>query len=196
LTYHADIGFMVSLASPQPQGDIMFGPYRSFTALLTIIFLIGLLPSLVQANTLGPDEPRLSPPSKLDEQYLQQQRQRISSLFGLKLGRGLKRDQRDLEGLQLLLDRRLVAADDPLLLQAMGIVMGDALLNELGMHWVIYEDKQGRSRALQLGKHREFLFPATMISRRYQAGARVDVQQIYDRAAEPLRPLASADPFD
>jgi hypothetical protein len=77
----------------------------------------------------------------------------------------------------------------------MGVVMGDLLSRELDMPWVIYEDELGRSRALRVGETDYLLFPVTMISRRYEADARVDVQAIYDRAVELMRPHLPPRPF-
>ena len=34
----------------------------------------------------------------------------------------------------------------------MGVIMGDLLAADLKLHWVIYEDRQGRSRALRDGE--------------------------------------------
>ena len=44
--------------------------------------------------------------------------------------------------------------------------MGDLLAVELGMHWIVYEDDMGRSRALRYQQSEVVLFPITMIARR------------------------------
>ena len=97
--------------------------------------------------------------------------------------------------LQSLLDQRIVKSDQVLLLQAMGVVMGDLLSEELKMPWVIYEDKLGRSRALRLGVSDHYLFPITMISRRAEVGAPVDVRAIYDKAVAAMAPYLPKMPF-
>jgi hypothetical protein len=132
----------------------------------------------------------------MDRQYMQQQRNRIDELARFDLGRQLREDKtHNLDILQTLLDRRLVSTDQTLELQAMGVVLGDLLAAELDMHWVIYEDKYGRSRALQLGSSDNFLFPITMISRRFEAGARVDVTAVFDKAAKIIQPYRTPLPF-
>ena len=67
-------------------------------------------------------------------------------------------------------------------LQAMGVIMGDLLAAELDMHWVIYEDRQGRSRALRYRETDNFLFPITMIARRREVGNQTPVVDIYQKA--------------
>ena len=72
-----------------------------------------------------------------------------------------------------------------------GLITGIVTL--LGMHWVIYEDQVGRSRALRYRDSDDFLFPMTMISRRREVGNLTPVVEIYDKAraiiAESRPPL-------
>ena len=86
-------------------------------------------------------------------------------------------------------------SDQRLELQAMGIVLGDILGAELGMDWVIYEDRRGRSRALRLGDTSNYLFPATMISRRREAGNDETVAAIYARAFGAIEPRLPPKPY-
>lgn len=91
---------------------------------------------------------------------------------------------RDLDTLQRLLDARGIATDDALTLQAMGVVFGDLLAAELDMDWVVYLDRAGRSRALRYREEETFLFPVTMIERRYSAGAPVNLAELFDRLVD------------
>lgn len=120
--------------------------------------------------------------SAIDQQFMQQQRDTIDHLARLHLGEQLRQSASDLVILQRLLDQQLVARDDTLTLQAMGVVLGDRLAADEGLEWVIYTDRKGRSRALQIPGSKEMLFPITMISRRYETGLNVDVQALYDQA--------------
>ena len=97
--------------------------------------------------------------------------------------------------LQRLLDEGVVGPEQREELQAMGIVLGDILAAELGMDWVIYEDKLGRSRALRLGETDNYLFPATMISRRREAGNEETVRDIYDRAHAAITARLPRQPY-
>ena len=74
-------------------------------------------------------------------------------------------------------------------------VLGDLLAADLGMHWVIYEDKYGRSRALRYGQSEEYLFPVTMISRRQEADNQTPVVDIYQKAHDIIDAVKPPLPF-
>jgi hypothetical protein len=125
-----------------------------------------------------------------------QQRASLEDLAARNLGQQFNGDKNnDLELLQRLLDRRLVRPDQTRELQAMGVIMGDLLAEDLDMHWVIYEDARGRSRALRYRDSDNFLFPMTMISRRREADNRTPVAEIYQKAHDIIAPLQSPLPF-
>ena len=164
---------------------------RSHIALMLAMAL--MLPAL---RVVAAGEPRITELSYLDKQYMTQQRELIADLASLELGRRFNGDQaNDLEILQLLLDRRLVRSDQTAELQAMGIIMGDLLAADLGMNWVVYEDQQGRSRALRYQQSDEYLFPVTMISRRREVGNQTPVAVIYQKARDIIAPMLTQQPF-
>ena len=135
--------------------------------------------------TLAQGNVRIGEPSYLDRQYMEQQRAIIQDLAQRHLGHGFSGDpQRDLDLLQRLLDERLVRPQQTRELQAMGVIMGDLLAADLDMHWVIYEDQLGRSRALRYRDSDNYLFPVTMISRRQEADNRTSVTDIYHKARQ------------
>lgn len=132
----------------------------------------------------------------LDRQFMQTQRERLESLARRHLGTGFSGEtDRDLDLLQRLLDRDLVQADQKRELQAMGVILGDLLARELGMHWVLYEDEVGRSRALRYRDSDLYLFPMTMISRRREAGDQTPVAVIYASAVDEIRSELPPLPF-
>ena len=150
---------------------------------LNATLLLLLLWACPGAWAQGPGAVKISEPSSLDRQFMAAQRALLQDLAKRNVGKGFNGSkENDLELLQLLLDRRLVNDDDTRELQAMGIVMGDLLATELDLHWVIYEDAVGRSRALRYRDSEEYLFPVTMISRRREADNRTPVAVIYDKA--------------
>jgi hypothetical protein len=151
---------------------------------------------LFSASIFGQPEPEVSALTQLDRQFMQEQRQRIDELARSRLGRQLNGSpENDLSILQTLLDRKLVGQDQSLELQAMGMVLGDILAREQAAKWVVYQDQRGRSRALQLGGTDNFLFPVTMISRRAEADAEVDVTAIYEKANRIMQPYRRPLPF-
>ncbi len=146
----------------------------------TLLALCLLLPcALAMAQ-----EPRIAELSYLDRQFMVQQRALLEELTATHFGRRFNgQREHDLELLQLLLDKRLVLPQQTQELQAMGVIMGDLLAAELNLRWVVYEDKLGRSRALEDALSDTYLFPMSMISRRREADNLTPVAEIYARAA-------------
>ena len=141
-------------------------------------------------------EPQVQALTQLDREFMLDQRQRIDDLARSRLGRQISGSQEnDLGILQQLLDQHFVRAEQTLELQAMGVILGNLLAQDRSASWVIYLDQQGRSRALQLGGTDNFLFPITMISRRAEAGAEVDVKAIYAKADRLMQPYRQPLPF-
>jgi len=139
---------------------------------------------------------RIDTLSRIDIDYMAQQRQTLQDLASVKLGRSFTGNRNeDLATLQALLDKGLVRPGQTQELQGMGIIMGDLLAAELGMHWVIYEDKQGRSRALRYRETDNYLFPVTMISRRREVGNETPVTDIYQKAYDSIAALIPPLPF-
>ena len=151
---------------------------------------------LLAANIAAQSAAKIGELSNMDRQYMSQQRESLQDLASLELGRSFNGEKNnDLQILQLLLDRRLVKPDQARELQAMGVVMGDLLAADLGMHWVIYEDAHGRSRALRYQESDEYLFPVTMISRRQEAGSNTPVAEIYRTAYDIIAAVKPPAPF-
>lgn len=68
-------------------------------------------------------------------------------------------------------------------LQCLGIVLGDAFVQELKMEWVMVEHQHGRDPAVRLPGTTIILFPLTMISKRIERGEQVDVFQLFNGVA-------------
>jgi hypothetical protein len=166
-------------------------PGRILPLFSTIVLaLIFALPAL------GQKPPVISDLTTVDKHYMNNQRALIEDLTRRKLGSGLNRNKdHDLNLLQRLLDQQLVNSEQTLELQAMGIIMGDLLAADLDLHWVIYEDTVGRSRALRYRKLEEYLFPVTMISRRREADNRNSVSDIYQKAYNTMKANKPPLPF-
>ena len=62
------------------------------------------------------------------------------------------------------------------------MVLGDVMVAQLGLSWVVVEDELGRSRALRLGESDELVYPVTMISKRVEADIRFTVDELYAKA--------------
>ena len=162
-----------------------------------VLLSLSLLLSLaVSPWTQAQDEVRIGELSYLDRQYMLQQRELLADLVSREYGRQFngQRDN-DLQLLQRLLDDRVVRNEQTRELQAMGVVMGDLLAAELGLRWVVYQDRLGRSRALRYKNSDNYLFPITMISRRREVDNRTPVADIYDKAVQSMRAATPQLPF-
>jgi len=162
---------------------------RGFLAKLGASWIIGAL--LVCAPLSAAQTPDfdvvIEPLTAIDRQFMDDQRQRVEQLAN-RLGRGLTANvDRDLDTLQRILDDRMVPADDRLTLQAMGLVFGDLLGQQLDMDWVVYRDRKGRSRALRYREMDIFLFPVTMISRRQEGGSDRRLKQLFEELVDDTR---------
>lgn len=138
---------------------------------------------------------RVTALNPLDRQYMDLQRQSLNELTLRHYGGRCCRNQTELNYLQRLLDDNLVRPDQTRELQAMGVALGDLLAAELDMHWVVYEDIKGRSRALRLGETENYLFPVTMIARRHEGGDKTPVLDIYQQAYEAIETVRPPLPF-
>ena len=156
-----------------------FSLFRAVLLLFAMGLSIGSSISFSQGTDL---ELNIEPLTSIDKQFMAEQRQRVEQLAN-RLGRNLSGEaDRDIDTLQRIIDDRLIASDDTLSLQAMGVVLGDLLIDRLDMAWVIYRDRKGRSRALRYRETDIYLFPITMISRRQEVGNNRSVRSVYDEA--------------
>ena len=164
---------------------------------LTLSLLISLcLPLSLAAQGWGDataDQATLRQFSESDERYLQQGRDRINELTRRHFGSALQQQrEHDIRLMQRLLDKKIVTEKDRRLLQDMGIVLGDLLLQKFNLRWVVYSDKYGPSRALQLKHSENFLFPITMISRRAEVGVIVNIDELYEKAVAKIADYKAA----
>jgi hypothetical protein len=74
-------------------------------------------------------------------------------------------------------------------LQCMGVVLGDAFVQERGMEWVMVEDEHGTDPALRLPGTAVIIYPLTMISKRVERGETVDVFDLFNGIADQIDQL-------
>jgi hypothetical protein len=117
----------------------------------------------------------------VDTGYLQRQRTLVDEIVRSEFGTPLRGDKRDLRLLQRVLDTGLIKQVELIKQQALGVVLGDVYVADLGLEWVVYMDADGKSRAVCLPNTQHCLFPITMISKRASLGAKPDIQALYDR---------------
>ena len=78
-------------------------------------------------------------------------------------------------------------------LQCLGVVLGDALAQELGLRWVMVDDESGRDPALQVPGTTVLLFPLTMLAKRIERGEAVDVFELFNGVAARVDELRQTD---
>lgn len=165
--------------------------------ILTRLCLVIIVPFLASSlPAAGQEQLRISDLTPIDKQYMQRQRDTLEAIARRHTGSGFNGSlANDIPLLQRLLVQRHVRPDQTEELQAMGILLGDVLARELDMHWVVYEDPLGRSRALRYRETDNYLFPVTMISRRQSVGNDRPVREIYDKAVALIEPIREKLPF-
>ncbi|HSC68980.1 MAG TPA: DUF3806 domain-containing protein [Cellvibrio sp.] len=149
------------------------------------IALICALPVALAQTASGvakTEDVRIQELSWIDKNHIDQQIDTINQLALAKTGTPIRGDLRDLDTLQLLLEKNRVAQNDYKTQQAMGIVLGKVMQADFPttLEWKIYQDNLGRSRALCVKGTSQCLFPITMLSRRIELGSQPDVKKIYN----------------
>ena len=113
---------------------------------------------------------------------LSSERREFNKLLYRRLGiREVFGDKRDLSILQQVIDRKVLTSDQVREWQSMGIIFGDILVVEHGLHWVSYEDDLGISKALRWRHTDNYVFPVTMFSKRVQYKEQVNANKIYEK---------------
>lgn len=111
---------------------------------------------------------------------MEQQRKDIKALVARNLHvLSMTGSKSDLPHFQALVDKRLLRSEQTTEWQALGVVFGDLLVREFGLHWVSYEDELGASKALRWRTTDNFVFPVTVFSKRVQFSERINVAEIY-----------------
>lgn len=122
--------------------------------------------------------------SWMDKNKMEKEITELSELTQTKLGTPIRKDLSDLDTMQRLVDRNIVAQDDYGTQQAMGLALGNLIQADFPntFEWKVYEDEIGRSRALCVKKTNDCLFPITMLSRRMEVGSKPNVKKIHTDA--------------
>jgi hypothetical protein len=74
-------------------------------------------------------------------------------------------------------------------LQCLGITLGDALVQKLGLRWIEVEDDFGSDPALKFGDTSIIIFPLTMISKRIEDGEKVEVFELYNKFVDKINEI-------
>ena len=91
--------------------------------------------------------------------------------------------------LDTIISQKWIEPTETWKLQALGITLGDALVQKLGMEWVTVEDEYGRDPSVCFADTKLMAHPLTMISKRIEDGEEVDVYDLFEKICERLEDL-------
>jgi hypothetical protein len=94
-----------------------------------------------------------------------------------------------LELIDAIIKNKWIEPHETVKLQCLGITFGDALVQELGLKWVAVDDEYGRDPALIVEGTTIISFPLTSISKRIEAGEKVDVYTLFESASSKINEL-------
>ena len=160
--------------------NIMYKRMNKVVAIF-LTFFIGTVMAAEQtiSNLSEADKSRLDQHRAVVEKYLSEEDRNTKYLTAAgKLGL-----------LRALLDAKTFSADQTYELQSMGIVFGDAFVENMGFHWVTVEDEYGRDPALKFKETNVLIFPLTMISKRIEKGEEVDVFDLFNGVADQVEEI-------
>lgn len=130
-----------------------------------------------------PSEPqqRITPLSEDDYIRLRDQRAVVQRYLGNEASKEqYKNAAGKLGTIRAILQAGVFKSDQTYELQCLGIVLGDAFVQELQMEWIMVEDEYGRDPAVRLPGTTIILYPLTMISQRVERGEQVDVFALFN----------------
>jgi hypothetical protein len=150
---------------------------RSFFAALLLTGSVSMAGDAQQVTSLAPK----------DVERLEHQRQAIEKYLGDERSKeNYKTAAGKLGLLRALIEQGVFKPTQTYQLQSMGIVLGDAFVQELGLEWVIVQDAYGRDPAVRVPKTSIIVFPLTMISKRIEKGEKVDVFELFNAVAHDI----------
>ena len=129
----------------------------------------------------------ITPLTAADEERLHRQRAVVEKYLGDETSReNYQKAAGKLGLIRALLANNVFQPNQTHELQCLGVILGDAFVQELKMEWVIVDDEYGRSPAVRVPGTTILLSPITMISKRAERGEKVDVFDIFNWAAEKI----------
>lgn len=131
-----------------------------------------------------------------NENFLRGQRGIAGDVSRSKLGRQFHGNREDLKVLQEIVNRDLIKLDDEQTLQSLGVIIGDVYVAERkDLNWKVYEDELGASFVVCLAETEHCLFPVTMLSRRMKVGLKPNVEDVFEKGLDHLRPYFPFVPY-
>ena len=135
----------------------------------------------------GLSEPKFTELSREDKARLEQQRAVVLAAAKQRFGTlALTGTKSDLPVLQKLIDEKVFNKSQTYELQCLGIALGDVLVSELPLRWVMVTDEFGTDPTLRFKEMTLQVNTLTMISKRVERDELVSVQWLLDKTREQL----------
>jgi hypothetical protein len=132
----------------------------------------------------GPSPQQITAPTPDDQKRLSDQRAVVEKYLADEASRQKYQTAAGKLGLiRAVLSAKVFKPTQIYELQCLGIVLGDAFVQELKMEWILVEDGSGRDPAVRLPGTSIILYPLTMISKRIERGDKIDVFDMFNSVA-------------
>jgi Domain of unknown function (DUF3806) len=152
------------------------------------LFVVGLI--FMSGCSNQPPPQTVATPTTFDQERLTKQRAVIEKFLADDASRAKYATAAGKLGtLRELLQRKQFAPSQTYELQCMGIVLGDAFVQKLGMEWVTVTDEHGSDPAVRLPGTSLIIYPLTMISKRVERGEAVDIFDLFNGIADQIDEL-------
>jgi hypothetical protein len=132
---------------------------------------------------------KVEPLSDEDEENLGRARSWLKSFFTDHAEEKYATLDDKLRLLDTIIAQKWIEPDETEKLQSLGVAFGDALVQRLGLEWVMVEDDYGRDPSVVFPGTKLMAHPVTAISKRIEDGETVDVYNLFDGFCERLLDL-------
>jgi uncharacterized protein DUF3806 len=140
-----------------------------------------------QSNSTATPEPKFTALSREDSARLEQQRAVVAVAAKQRYGtKALTGTKSDLPVLQRLIDDKVFKKSQTYELQCLGVAFGDVLTSELPLRWVMVTDEYGTDPTLRFKKTTLQINALTIISKRVESDAHVDLSELLRITREQL----------
>lgn len=136
-------------------------------------------------------EQKIEPLSPADSSHVEKQRDWVRGHYEPHVRQQYETLEGKLRLLDAILKNKWVEPTETWKLQSLGITLGDALAQKMGLLWVAVDDEHGRTPSLQCPGTTIVMFPLTMISKRIERGETVDVRDLFAKTCSMIENLNS-----
>ena len=135
--------------------------------------------------------------TRAEEEQLARQRMLVLTTARSRYGTAkFTRTKSDLAVLQRLVDDRAFDKTQTFELQSLGVVFGDILATELGLHWELVMDEYGSDPVLRYGTAQVQVAALTMISKRVEDGREIDLTDLVEGVRKTLKEMKDSGNYE